>query len=80
MCDIKDKNRMRGRNKISAKLARKQKNIIEAQDIKEKEVKREEADKKEMVTTSKLSKKIDKKEDREIDQPYNPFHRFMKNS
>ncbi len=71
---------MRGRNKISAKLARKQKNIIEAQDIKEKEVKREEADKKEMVTTSKLSKKIDKKEDREIDQPYNPFHRFMKNS
>jgi len=49
--DKKPKNKMRGRNKISAKLRRKQKNVIDAQMLKLKEMQKAQRDQREQEKT-----------------------------
>lgn len=57
----KDKNRKRGRNKISAKLRRKQKNVIDEQLVKLKEKKKEIAQQKESEKKKKRDPTFEEK-------------------
>lgn len=68
----KEKNRKRGRNKISAKLRRKQKNVVDAQTVKLKEEIRKREDE------IAKSKGVFKKEERMLDK-FSALKRFQKN-
>lgn len=66
----KEKNRMRGRNKISAKLRRKQKNVIDAQTVKLKERQEKEREDREKLRQERTRGKGE--------PAYNPLGRFAK--
>ena len=68
---VKEKNKKRGRNKISAKLKRKQKNVVDAQTIKLKE-------KLEKERTERESKKEGYVPKKTIAQEYGALARFVK--
>lgn len=57
---IQDKKKMRGRNKISAKLRRKQKNVVDAQSIKLKEKLQQEKDEREKAKTPVPTGRVNK--------------------
>jgi hypothetical protein len=67
----KEKNKMRGKNKISAKLRRKQKNVVDAQSIKLREKLRQQKDERE-----KSKSKAEQGTSHTKEGSYDPLARF----